>query len=166
MIPTPISWVTPGNSEHQAGSKAEVPMTNATESAFLLRLDRLEREVRLWKRWVLVAAVLVGTAAVFLLPIHRVAATAEKVRAKEFIVVTDDGREVAALWAYGQMPTLTLSDHRGKPRLQADLLPDGSPRIYLADADQRIRLRLGAGSEGRSNVELINKEGQVIWKAP
>jgi hypothetical protein len=130
------------------------------------RLERLEREVRLWKRCALVATVLVGTVFVFFPPTRMVAATADKIRAKEFVVLADDGRELAALWAAGNLPTLTLSDLRGKPRLQADLLPDGSPRIYLADADQRIRLRLGAGSEGRSLVELINKQGQVIWKAP
>ena len=103
---------------------------------------------------------------VFLLPIRMVSATAEKVRAKEFIVVADGGKEVAALWASGGLPTLTLSDHLGKPRVQVDLLPDGSPQIYFADADQRIRLRLGAGSEGRSNIEAINKDGTIIWKAP
>lgn len=129
------------------------------------RLDRLEREVQRWRACALIASALIGTAFVFLLPIRMVSATAEKVRAKEFIVVADGGKEVAALCS-GGLPTLTLSDHLGKPRVQVDLLPDGSPRIYFADADQRIRLRLGAGSEGRSNIEAINKDGTIIWKAP
>jgi len=35
-----------------------------------------------------------------------------------------------------------LHDRTGKPRLQFDLLPDDSPRLFLADTDQQIRARL------------------------
>jgi len=40
------------------------------------------------------------------------------------------------------MPTIVLHDRTGKPRLQFDLLPDDSPRLFLADTDQQIRARL------------------------
>jgi hypothetical protein len=93
-------------------------------------------------------------------------ATSGKIRAKEFALVADSGREIATLWATGGLPTLTFYDNERRPRLQADLLPNYSPRIYFADADQRITLRLGVGSEGRAGIEVIDKSGQLIWSTP
>jgi len=91
----------------------------------------------------------------------------DEVRARRFVVVDANNKDLLDMWAAGsRLPTLTLYDVNGHPRTQLDLLPDGSPRLYFADANQRIRLRLGAASEGRSQIEIIDSNGQTIWEVP
>ena len=55
------------------------------------------------------------------------------------MVVDVSGKDLLSMSAFG----LHLSDQHGNPRTGLDLLPDGSPRLYFADAERRIRLRLG-----------------------
>lgn len=136
-------------------------MTEVTLDTLAQRLSRLERELKRWR----VAVSVLGIVALITFAGAAVA-TPDKLRARECVVIDTKGKEIAALWAFGDMPTLTLQDKDGKPRAQFDLLPDGSPRLYFADANQRIRLRLGANTEGRSHLEVINHGGKVIWEAP
>ena len=39
-------------------------------------------------------------------------------------------------------------------------------RLDFTDANKRIRLRLGAGSEGRSQIEIIDSNGQTTEQEP
>lgn len=92
---------------------------------------------------------------------------ADEIRARRFVVVDANNKDLLDMWAAGsRLPTVTLYDVNGQPRTQLDLLPDGSPRLYFADANQRIRLRLGAASEGRSHIEIIDSNGQTVWEVP
>lgn len=128
------------------------------------RLYLLEREV--WRYKVFGIATLAVLGLVMLL-----AATPtkvpEEIRARRFVVVDASGKNLLSMSAAGDtLPTLTLYDQHGNPRTQLDILPDGSPRLYFADAERRIRLRFGAATEGRSHIEVIDSKGGTIWKAP
>lgn len=137
-------------------------MNELTMERLAQRLECLERAVRRWRLVSIGLLLLSGAILLYSCDIT----TSGKVRAKEFALVVDGGREIATLWAAAGLPTLTFYDSQRRPRLQADLLPNYSPRIYFADSDQRITLRLGAGSEGRGKIEVIDKSGEVIWSTP
>lgn len=64
-------------------------MTNATESALVLRLDRLERKVRWWK---VVGSVAAGAVGAILLLGATGAKVADEIRAKRVVIVDDSGK--------------------------------------------------------------------------
>jgi hypothetical protein len=140
-------------------------MTDPELDTLTLRIYRLEREV--WRQkmfWVATMAVL---GLVMLSAAATQTKVQEEVRAKRFVVVDANGKNLLDMWAAGDsLPTLTLYDQQGNPRTQLDILPDGSPRLYFADAERRIRMRFGAATEGRSHMEIIDGKGGTIWKAP
>jgi hypothetical protein len=139
-------------------------MTHAELDTLTQRLYRLEREV--WRHkvfWLATLAVL----GLVMLSAATPTKVPEEVRAKRFVVVDANGKNLLSMWAAGDsLPTLTLYDQHGNPRTQLDILPDGSPRLYFADAERRIRLRFGAATEDRSHIEIIDGKGRTIWKAP
>jgi len=125
------------------------------------RLDQLERQAR-WLRWLVISLLVVITG----MPVLVARAASDKVSGSQFILRDASGRERGVFWLLGEMPTFVLHDRRGKPRLQFDLLPDDSPRFFLADADQRIRARLKLAADGTPLLEMLDKGGKVIWNAP
>lgn len=128
------------------------------------RLYLLERTVRWYKVFGIATLAVLG---LLLLIAATRTDVPEEIRARRFVVVDANNKDLLDMWAAGnRLPTITLYDVNGKPRTQLDILPDGSPRLYFADADQRIRLRLGAATEGRYHVEIIDRKGETIWKAP
>jgi hypothetical protein len=125
------------------------------------RLDRLERQARSL-RWSVIALLVVST----VMPVLIARAASDKVSGSEFTLRDAAGRERGVFWLFGEMPTFVLHDRKGKPRLQFDLLPDDSPRFFLADADQRIRAKLKLAADGSPLLEMLDNGGKVIWSAP
>jgi hypothetical protein len=128
------------------------------------RLAVLEREVRCYKFFGIAILAVMGSVLILGATLTKVP---EEIRARRFVVVDANNKDLLDMWATGsRLPTVTLYDVNGQPRTQLDLLPDGSPRLYFADANKRIRLRLGAAAEGRSHIEIIDSNGQTIWEVP
>jgi hypothetical protein len=131
-------------------------MNEVATDSLTQRLAVLERRVR-WSKFFEIALL----AIMILILWATLTRVAEEIRARRFVIVDADNKELLDMRAAGnRLPAVTLYDVNGHPRTQLDLLPDGSPRLYFADADQRIRLRLGAGTEGRSPIEVIDSKAR------
>jgi len=130
------------------------------------RVTALERSLARWR--VVSVGLLLAVVALYVAPqIKRImpVRVTDSLTSREFRLLSSaDGRHVASLWSFGSLPTLTLYDELGKPRTQLDILPDGSPRLYFADANGRIRLRLGTGVDGRAPIEIIDAQGRVTHR--
>lgn len=61
---------------------------------------------------------------------------------------------------------LLLFDKHGKIRGALDVLPDGSPRMYLSGEDEKPRVGLRVLPGGSAGLVFSDTNGKVIWKAP
>jgi len=104
------------------------------------RLNRLEREMRRWKK--LATAALACLSLTVLL--GAVANVAEEVKAKRFVLVGQDGQ----------------------PRGGLSVDTDGIAALRLFDQDGLPRATLGVTLAGAPTLTLTDLQGQVIWSAP
>ncbi len=157
--------------------------------ALTQRLDRLERENRQWRRSVGVVGLLV--LAFVLFGQARATPIAKVIEAARFSLVDASGRMRASLYTKNERgsPVLIFSDEAGTRRIVLGLTEDGSLGLDIFDQQGRGGIILGVGPNGNSNffatdrfgktrvvlgvttegtpgLELSNKDGKVIWKAP
>lgn len=140
-------------------------MNEYTMETLVIRVERLERENRQWKRAGAVA--LAGIVALGLMGQTTSGAVAKVVEAKEFILRDSKGdtRAVLALGPDGSVG-LGLSDETGTARAWLSLGPQGSPSFALFDRAARPRATLRLWPDGVPRLALNDQKGNVIWSAP
>jgi hypothetical protein len=140
------------------------------------RLEELERELFAEKRrtrWVL-AAVLVGVVGVGLaLTWGTIRPTAQTqgansgpkvIRATQFILEDETGKDRAMLVVSKDGPGLTLYDENGQTRAVLSADKDG-PVLALNDETGKARAGLGVDKDG-SGLDLLDESGRRIWSQP
>jgi hypothetical protein len=60
---------------------------------------------------------------------------------------------------------LVFMDERSTPRLSLGVKEDGSPFLVFL-TDKTVRASLTVDSEGSPFLNILNKDGKVIWQAP
>jgi hypothetical protein len=149
-----------------------------------LRLERLERAQRRWRR--VAAGAVVGLAAVALMgqkPLPRI------VEAERFILRDAAGRVRAELAVDAEqsvalrfrdpdnMPrvsigtengasVLVLNEQGGKVRAGLVTLPHGAPALTLYDPNGKNRAELALTREGSPALTILDRDGFLAWKTP
>ena len=124
-------------------------MNEPTLGQLTKRLDRLERESRIWKRFG--AAVLVVTTGLALMGQGQ---SPRAVDAEQFLLRGQNGRPRATLQtAADGTPLLALFDEKGTTRLGLGFVA-GSPNLTFADKDAKPRLGLEVQADGTPNILL------------
>jgi hypothetical protein len=143
----------------------EVVMRIASPDSVTVRLDRLERENRRWRRlalasWLVIAAVgLLGQSAP---PSTRPPSASRVIEGERFVLRDAGGRVGATLaWEPSDTPRLALHDPAGKPRAVLNVAVGGSPGLTLLDADgQTTRAALVVGPDGAPGLALFDPAGK------
>jgi hypothetical protein len=133
--------------------------------AVMLRLDRLERENRRWRRlalgsWLALAAVgLLGQSAA---PPARPAGATRVIEGERFVLTDAGGRIGATLgWEASNTPRLALHDPAGRPRAILSVGAGGAPGLTLLDPDgQTPRAALVVGPDGAPGLALFDPAGK------
>lgn len=136
-------------------------MDDPTVDSLSQRLDRLEREIRWWRR---LGTVVVSTLVLAFLLGATGQKVADEVRAKLFVLVDVDGKDRAALVVTADGPVLALYDRDGKFRADLAVTAAGSA-LALRDRDGAPRAMLGVPTGGPA-LGLYDRDGKVIRLAP
>jgi hypothetical protein len=162
----------------------EEPMESHGIDALAGRVERLERECRLWRR--AGAAVLIGSLAL----IGGVAATREpdelKVErliirsrdddSKGILLSALDGPPSLVFFSEGQeklvvtlspegSPTLSFDD-AGKSGLMLGLSRNGAPILNFNDENQKRRISLGIFPQVGPMISVLDEKNKVLFQAP
>lgn len=132
-----------------------VPQTSAFEREMRDRLDRMERQLRRWRRGAVAG---LGLAAV------AVAGAMAQPPAKELVVKTlrvvdDAGKDRIVLSSNPDEADLTLFDPSGKSRLTLDVAKDRRPVLLFADESNKESNRLVLGLEDEGHPALLLYDG-------
>jgi hypothetical protein len=130
-----------------------------------VRLDRLEREGRRWRRvalgsWLALAALLLLGQAPARTP--RLASPARTIEAERFVLRDARGRAGATLgWDADDTPRLALLDPAGRPRAVLAIGAGGAPGLTLFDTDGvTVRAALVVGPDGAPGFALFDPAGK------
>jgi hypothetical protein len=147
-----------------------------------MRLDRLERSNRLWKR----AAVCLMSALFTTLALGQARLAQKDVLAEKFTLVDANGKEWASLaMAANGEPTLAMFNAGGEPRVLLGVSPDGAahlslhngvglaqtdlgvakagePSLLFFDGQEKMRGYLGVQKDGAPLIALLNKDEKRI----
>jgi hypothetical protein len=161
-------------------------MENERYEAIVRRVERLERDLRRWRR---VASGL-ALGAVALATLAAGGTRGRVVEAQKFVVrdlagrvraelgPSDNDRQLAlrfrdltgsprvTLGMEDETAVLVLADKTGRPRAGLVTLAQGVPGLTLYDTTGRARLELGVIREGQPSVRLFDARGGAAWKAP
>jgi len=111
-------------------------MSEPTMQTVMERLDRLERELRWWKR--LGGASAVGLALIIVLGATG-AGVPDEIRARRFVVVASDGRSLGRLGTSPDgSPELALYDPKGIERAILVLSQGAEPMLHLRNEDNTL----------------------------
>jgi hypothetical protein len=137
-----------------------MPLT--TPDALTVRLDRLERESRRWRRVALGSWL--GIAALLLLgqSPSRGANPARTVEAERFVLRDSRGHAGATLgWEADDTPRLALHDPGGQPRVVLTVGAGGAPGLTLLDSDgATVRAAFVVGPDGAPGFALFDPAGK------
>ena len=122
------------------------------------RLDRMERQLRRWRRAAL-AGLGVG---VCLVAGAMQGPPAKELSVKTLRIVDDQGKDRIVLTADPEKADLTLFDPSGKSRLTLDVAKDRRPVLFFADetGKESNRLELGLEDEGHPALMLYDGAGR------
>jgi hypothetical protein len=138
-------------------------MNEATFSALIERLNRLERAYRWWK---LLGSCALGVLGMLLFLGATTERPADEIRARRFIVIGENAQPRAVLGAWKlHNSCLTLIAEDGRKRAELSLLPDdGSPALSLYDRAGLRRGFLSVDDSGAaaSQIQLISNKGARI----
>ena len=89
----------------------------------------------------------------------------DTVIARSFFLVDRSGKIRGSFSLSGDdRPSFTMNDADGKERLNISLLEDGSPRVYLCDANEEARVILGADDSPSVVVNDATGQAQVTLR--
>jgi hypothetical protein len=139
------------------------------------RLEKLERELLAEKRRTrrVLAAVGLGVVGVLALTWGTITPTAQAqgantgpkvIRATQFILEDETGKDRAMLVVSKDGPGLTLYDENGQTRAVLSADKDG-PVLALNDETGKARAGLGVDKDG-SGLDLLDESGRRIWSQP
>lgn len=155
------------------------------------RLNRLEREVRWWR---FIGVSMVAVLGLVVLVGATTPKVAEEITAYAFTVLDMEGRTRVRLVVDGGGPAirlydaagtnrgelllrgdgapfLTLRDSEGKTTAQVDVSPDGFGGLVLMGSRMGIgaprrEIQLGFTRSESPFLQMLDKDGKVIWTAP
>ena len=93
------------------------------------------------------------------------AAVQETVRAKEFVLVNEQGAPVGTFGTFGGRPGLMLRDQTNKVRLVLGVDEGGQPGFALIDENGKIRAQFDIEGNA-SRLVLLDKNGKTTFQAP
>ena len=117
-------------------------MTGATPDSLAARVDKLERENRVWRRSLVAVLVLITGLAVM-------GQGRSRALDAEMFLLRDQNGKPRAAWQTGAdgSPSLALFDEKGTTRL-GFALQAGNPLLTFADQEARSRIVLGQSDDG------------------
>lgn len=128
------------------------------------KLSRLEKQNRIGKLILLPAiflfglgSILLGTMLVFGKKYDYIA---ERLAAKELLVINDENKPVIALAALAEKPVLIFYDGRGNSRAMFSLSNEGSPSISFLDGNRASRIIIRLDRDGNPGMEFYDNEGR------
>lgn len=124
----------------------------------LVRLARLERENRRWKKGAVLAA---SCALAFLLAAAGPAARKRVVEVTELRLIDPTGALRGSLSADKTGAQLLLKDGTGKNRARLRVADDGAPRLELLDRMERVRLGAALDKDGAAVAHLDDEAGHA-----
>jgi len=131
---------------------------HSTLDGIMKRLDRLERQARLWKICAGGAALV---CAFMLLLGANSAKTVEELRARRFVVVDQSGNSVGEFSALEGSSALMLSDATGAPRVVLSYGYDTPAGLSLRDGKRATRADLSLRLDNSVALDLFDKEGRL-----
>lgn len=153
-----------GASKREVTFKETGTMTDAKLDDALRRITRLERGVRSW-RWVsltgTVATLGLAAALLLLLP-YRVP---NEVKARQFILIGDDGRERARLFSSQGTTALTLGDSGGSDRVTLSVSANDA-MLALSGQSNRVGAFMRVGDGDLPSLGLADSSGTpraTLW---
>ena len=133
-------------------------MSESLTTEMLVRLDRMERQLRRWRRGAVVALglALVAVAGAMGTP------PVQELSVKTLRIVDDAGRDRIVLTADPLQADMTFFDPLGKSRLTLDVAKDRRPVLIFADelGKESNRLVLGLEEEGVPALMLYDNKGR------
>jgi hypothetical protein len=124
------------------------------------RLDRMERQLRLWRRG---ATAAIGLAVVAVAgAMAQAPAPVKELSVRTLRIVDDAGKDRIVLTAEPSVPDMTFFDPSGKSRLTLDVAKDRRPVLLFADetGKESNRLTLGLEDEGHPTLLLYDGAGR------
>lgn len=129
------------------------------------RLSRLEKENRIGKHVLLPAVflfglgfILLGTMLVFGKKYDYIA---ERLAAKELLVLDSENKPMIALAAIAGKPAMIFHDRQGNSRALFSLSEEGSPAISFLDKNRAFRSIMKLNRDGNPGVEFFDNTGRL-----
>ncbi len=122
------------------------------------RIERLEREMRRLRSWILVLGIVLATT--FILGATQ--GTPDELTLRKLIIVDDDGKErIVAGRTGGGGVGLTHYDRDGKVRIAAVTFPTGEANLSHYDGDGQMRIAAMTNANGEAAVYQLDRNGTV-----
>jgi hypothetical protein len=80
-------------------------------------------------------------------------------------VLDPEGRRRAVLGLVFGQPSLWIANENGEPRAALDLMANDTPTLFLYGTTGKEKASFGF-VEGRPSLDLVDKDGKSVWKAP
>lgn len=122
------------------------------------RLERLERECRLWRR--AGTSVVIGGVLMLIVSGAQLSKVPNEIEAKHFVVRDERGTTRARLEVGRDgAPILRLLDSKEMPRIEMGLV-DGRPSMIFYHADDKPRASLKVLPDGNPYLKLLHPDGE------
>ena len=138
----------------------EVPVPET--QAVIHRLEKLERQIRFWRRGALVTFALVGV--VFLM--GQAAPKPTTVEARELILRDENGKARMTLRVTKHGPILGLFDAAGEVQAGLGALGGGAVNLTLYDSKTKPRVMLGSVAGSDPGILILNQAGSTVFSKP
>ncbi len=130
-------------------------------SALMQRLDRIERELRWWKR---VGSLAVGLMAILALVSAAPSKPPDQIRAKRFVVVDKKGRSLAELYGSESLssmahPVLAMYGSKGRTAVELGVFVGETPRLAFWDKHGVPRGTFFVGAESGGGMIVRDEKG-------
>lgn len=133
------------------------------------RVARLERAARRWRRAAGVAGGVLGLVVLVGATAPKAAPVADEIRARQFVLVDDEGRVLGRWDALFDFARLALFDQHGRSGLQLTALPIGGGHMTVRRPDDSVGIVLGTEPDGGSYMHfngLVGRPGIVLRAEP
>jgi hypothetical protein len=125
------------------------------------RIERLEREMRRLRGWILVLGIALATT--FILGATQ--GTPDELTLRKLVIVDSDGKEriVAGTNSIG-LVGLVYTDSDGKNRIGVGTASDGSASLIHYDRDEKMRIAAATFPDGYASLRQYGRNGETVWE--